>query len=407
SSELDRACQTLCRQNPVLRGNPYCAIMEHQRVLCITSASHEHSSASSGTTRHNERSSYGTASLETGHGSTEYLEHSAFPPVSTILSDISNDIPDVCMHEGYNDDSALSACSSTSHIEDLPSPSSIDMLTHLSVNSPAVEHAQSLCKAEILTQHRENLCTPNDFDLLPCTLRRLSRACHSHTAYDETFLQLIRYFMLQLCSPITPSCISYHEPVLSCVTEAGEFTPSQQNMAISIDISEKNSCSESEYSCLDVFKLSNEFPDGTRRRYEANSHLTDLGKWGPIKKSFHTAVEPRYYECPLMDKKEPPSLCAKRFRRSGHLRRHITTVHVTENFHCCKVCPRSFSRRDNLREHYWTHLKRDGSVGRNTKMSLLELSVILGPKETQLVKRLQARLESVRANETKAKLFSN
>jgi hypothetical protein len=67
------------------------------------------------------------------------------------------------------------------------------------------------------------------------------------------------------------------------------------------------------------------------------------------------------------------------------------------------VCPRLFSRGDNLRDHYWTHVNRGGRAGKNIKMSLTELKTILGPKEKLLVKRLKMKLHNNQAKQIKAK----
>jgi hypothetical protein len=86
--------------------------------------------------------------------------------------------------------------------------------------------------------------------------------------------------------------------------------------------------------------------------------------------------------------------CQKRFARPEHLRRHVRTVHESHYNYVCKVplCLKTFSRSDNLRDHYWTHLERGGRIGKNVKMSLAQLKEILGPNETTLVKKLNIRL---------------
>ncbi|CAN9120598.1 unnamed protein product [Alternaria alternata] len=62
-----------------------------------------------------------------------------------------------------------------------------------------------------------------------------------------------------------------------------------------------------------------------------------------------------------------------------------------------------FSRGDNLRDHYWTHLQRGGRNGKNDKMSLPELKAFLGPKEKLLVKRLKTKLHNTQIKQTKSK----
>lgn len=49
--------------------------------------------------------------------------------------------------------------------------------------------------------------------------------------------------------------------------------------------------------------------------------------------------------------------CAKAFRRSEHLKRHIRSVHSTERPFACMFCEKKFSRSDNLSQHLKTHKK--------------------------------------------------
>jgi hypothetical protein len=77
----------------------------------------------------------------------------------------------------------------------------------------------------------------------------------------------------------------------------------------------------------------------------------------------------------------------------------------------CKVpgCIRPFSRGDNLRDHYFTHIERGGRVGKNRKMEFHELKALLGPKERKLSRKLKLKLlkyqmEQKRKAQTKAKL---
>jgi hypothetical protein len=80
--------------------------------------------------------------------------------------------------------------------------------------------------------------------------------------------------------------------------------------------------------------------------------------------------------------------------RPEHLRRHIKTVHGEARDYICKLpqCRKAFSRGDNLREHYWTHIERGGRAGKNDKMTFAELKLVLGPKEKKLLRRLKLKL---------------
>ncbi|KAH7401229.1 hypothetical protein BKA66DRAFT_405569 [Pyrenochaeta sp. MPI-SDFR-AT-0127] len=133
----------------------------------------------------------------------------------------------------------------------------------------------------------------------------------------------------------------------------------------------------------------------TRHQGRQNtSPVLKLGKWtAPVDP--YDQTDQRHYLCPFSSKADPNGgICRQRFVRPEHLRRHVKTVHGTAREYTCKVpkCRRAFSRGDNLRDHYWTHLSRGGRAGRNDKMSLEELKVILGPKERKLLRRLKAKL---------------
>lgn len=135
-------------------------------------------------------------------------------------------------------------------------------------------------------------------------------------------------------------------------------------------------------------------PRSSQPKYKDTTSVLKLGRWSNANDPF-TYTEPRDYVCPLPDKIVPHSrMCDGRFRRPEHLRRHIKTVHGSNKPYFCRVpqCNKAFSRGDNLRDHYWTHLSRGGRAGRNEKMSLEELKLILGPREKKLTKKLKRRL---------------
>lgn len=96
--------------------------------------------------------------------------------------------------------------------------------------------------------------------------------------------------------------------------------------------------------------------------------------------------EPRGYVCNVPN-------CNGTFLRPEHLRRHFKSKHEPARDYVCKVpgCTTTFSRGDNLRSHYWTHLDRGGRAGKNKKMTLPELKVILGPREKKLVRYLREK----------------
>jgi hypothetical protein len=89
-------------------------------------------------------------------------------------------------------------------------------------------------------------------------------------------------------------------------------------------------------------------------------------------------------------------VCGGSFVRIEHLRRHIKTVHGDSRTQC-KVpqCKKSFSRSDNLYDHYWTHLDLK-KPGRNLKLSLEKLEEILGSWDSRISNSLRRRMSQPR-----------
>jgi hypothetical protein len=89
--------------------------------------------------------------------------------------------------------------------------------------------------------------------------------------------------------------------------------------------------------------------------------------------------------------------CGRSFGRPEHRRRHFRTVHEGERDYYCKVpdCRKAFTRGDNLRDHYWTHVNRGGRKGKNTKFSLNELKEILvGPRDRKVLGKMKEKLRN-------------
>lgn len=88
--------------------------------------------------------------------------------------------------------------------------------------------------------------------------------------------------------------------------------------------------------------------------------------------------------------------CGIAITRIEHYRRHVRTVHENGSKNPCKLCPKSFNRKDNLRAHYWTHVYRGGRAGRNKKMSLADLQTYVGMDE-KLLKRFSKKLDELKS----------
>jgi hypothetical protein len=100
------------------------------------------------------------------------------------------------------------------------------------------------------------------------------------------------------------------------------------------------------------------------------------------------------FQCLLeAQKPQEKEVCGRSFVRIEHLRRHVSTVHGNSRT-MCKVprCRKSFSRCDNLYEHYWTHVYL-GRPGRNRKLSLMELEEILGSRDKRIFRILKDRMK--------------
>jgi hypothetical protein len=186
--------------------------------------------------------------------------------------------------------------------------------------------------------------------------------------------------------------------------QADQCTPPKDKATVRpSDVNSPTSSSNSDFDSDDSESDDSDSNAGQRKGSCSNSasqyksgQVMKLGKWSMIMDPYSAMHPPaRHFVCPLTDKDDNNGRpCQKRFARPEHLRRHINTVHGGNRNHLCKIptCNKAFSRSDNLRDHYWTHLERGGRIGKNDKMSLGELKEILGPKEKKLIKKLKKRL---------------
>jgi hypothetical protein len=144
---------------------------------------------------------------------------------------------------------------------------------------------------------------------------------------------------------------------------------------------------------------------GSHQRNPTVAPVLRLGRWSTIGDPYSHPPQ-RHYVCLIAAKSgERDRRCNRRFARPEHLRRHTNTVHSPLRPHCCKVpnCGKAFSRSDNLRDHYWTHIERGGRTGKNDKMSILELREILGRGEKRLFKKLKKRLADEQFKQAKVR----
>ncbi|CAO2652374.1 Nn.00g006570.m01.CDS01 [Neocucurbitaria sp. VM-36] len=201
-----------------------------------------------------------------------------------------------------------------------------------------------------------------------------------------------------------PNLYANHPVVDSAPFNLAHATSAQEINAREVNAQENSSdesdsgSGDSEYEGMDCsYDHATSSRSTSSYKHKSNrvvSPVLKLGKW-TMDVDTYTQPEQRHYICHFSRKPDPVGrICHQRFVRPEHLRRHIKTVHGNERGYPCKVpqCNRAFSRGDNLRDHYWTHLSRGGRAGRNDKMSLEELKAILGSKEKKLVRRLKQKL---------------
>ncbi|KAF2124764.1 hypothetical protein P153DRAFT_370678 [Dothidotthia symphoricarpi CBS 119687] len=176
--------------------------------------------------------------------------------------------------------------------------------------------------------------------------------------------------------PLPPTFEDAESPDVSTDTSDSESDVSEYEDGAAIDGRRKDSASSKQ------------------RSSRPRSPLVKVVKWD-VHVDTYNQPEVRHYICPFSkDADINGRKCEQKFVRPEHLRRHVKTVHGNQKDYFCKVpnCTRAFSRGDNLRDHYWTHLARGGRAGKNDKMTLPELKAILGPKEKKLIRRLKHRL---------------
>jgi hypothetical protein len=132
---------------------------------------------------------------------------------------------------------------------------------------------------------------------------------------------------------------------------------------------------------------------------ESNSDLKEssreFDRWTTSKDQSANTL-PQFYHC---------QGCQRKFSRLQNFSRHNSTFHNSARPYICRVpfCCKTFKRKDYLREHYWSHLYREGVRGTNNKMQLSELQSILGsgPSETKLLKYFEEKLEELKRNKAR------
>ncbi|KAF2026206.1 hypothetical protein EK21DRAFT_115995 [Setomelanomma holmii] len=213
-------------------------------------------------------------------------------------------------------------------------------------------------------------------------------------AYGGSLLASTNYYVppyIDLATPSSPQLVASNRAARNSSDLAKRKSPKDDSGSSSSSSSGSDS-DDADYEDEDPDYIKARSNAGSKSKDAASASMFKLGKWSMGIDPLTHALDERRYHCSFVSEDGVP--CDSRFQRPEHLRRHSRTVHGTLQEYVCKVpgCHRPFSRGDNLREHYWTHLERGGRAGKNSKWSFPELKAILGKGERRLAKKLKQKL---------------
>jgi hypothetical protein len=216
------------------------------------------------------------------------------------------------------------------------------------------------------------------------------------SSYEDLPMPSTEYYVQPFTDDLASSFLQSSVQTNSIRRSVTGFKPSESEVG--------TTSSDSDGDDLDYEEGSSSY-SGRKGPYGSNhtdGHaISDLkhGRWSIVNDPF-SLLPYRHYICGRIEYSGSIERhCDRGFQRYEHLRRHIKTVHGNERNYPCKVpqCRKAFTRGDNLKDHYWTHIQRGGRAGKNEKMNLAELKTILGPKEKKLLRKLKQRLSEHQA----------
>ncbi|KAH3938377.1 hypothetical protein HBH98_254750 [Parastagonospora nodorum] len=218
-------------------------------------------------------------------------------------------------------------------------------------------------------------------------------------SYGIASVNTIRYHAEPFTNKIAPPSIQPTPETRTVRCSNPSYMPSYTESSTTSNTSDRDD-SESEHDSSSYSRR--KCPPSSSGSSRETSHkvpVLKLGKWDMVR-DLISQPQPRHYVCGRIKNNKPNKrLCGQKFIHPGHLRRHIKTVHGESRHYFCKLptCQKAFSRGDNLKVHYLTHLKRKGHTGRNRRMSLDKLKTELGPKEEELFRWLERKLSVYKA----------
>jgi hypothetical protein len=369
-------------------------MMQQRRVQSFTLSPYQYVVDYPGSHDLARRNSHDPVTSEPTHGSfNERVPFHDFSRAQSNTRSLSapSDAVDPWLLEGPPCGSPLSISSSISHSESVPTPP----YTGLPMYDPVEQPFQPIRDDHATwTSEPEPIWRPTYIEPHPWGAQQYVLPCHSGPSYEPLPLHVVQSYLPSVGSSDAPPFLGFTGPPppysRGRATDSAPFNQGHTNSnGIDSSAGSDSDSDDSDYDDDSSQKSSHSTSKGSR----ANASVMKLGPWAPPMDTFANTSEQRHYHCHLVDLRGTHR-CPKKFVRPEHLRRHIKTVHGSDHPYVCKVpkCDKAFSRGDNLRDHYWTHLSRGSRAGKNEKMDFLELKVILGPKEKKLARRLKMKL---------------
>ncbi|RAR08935.1 c2h2 type conidiation transcription factor [Stemphylium lycopersici] len=388
--------------------------MGQRRVQTFTSSPYQYMGDYAGSQDLSRCNSYEQSTSDPSHGSfDERVPFHNLGRETSIKRSLSApmDVFDPWMLEPPPCASPMSTSSSISHPESVSTPPYTGLPIYDAVHTAFHHMGDTPAGQNTWANEAEPVWRPSYPEPTAWDSQTFVLPCHGGPSYEQRPLQSTPSFLTQPNMSASTQYMAYHTSLQdmhhSTAQSVGPATIKVESHSKKGDENDDQSDSESEFSDSDDDCSSNKWSSSASKGVRGKSNVFRLDNFPGIMDPMHTTLSQRAYECPLVNGPKAEGACRKRFNRPEHLRRHMRTVHTDVRDYICQVpgCNRPFSRSDNLREHYWTHLSRGGRQGKNRKMSFQEIRKILGPKQKQLLRRLKTKLNSQKQkNGMKAKL---
>lgn len=331
---------------------------------------------------------------ESGHGSFDMRisfqnfvsEPSMHQPLSAPM-----DMMDALALEAPPCGSPMSTTSSLSHPESVPTPP-FTGLSMYDTLEPAFHHVRDTpANYPACPNDPEPLWQSNYPDPATWDSRAFVMPCQSIPNYGQHSLQMAPSFPTQAqVSAPTPHAIYNTSPQYPTVQTINSEDLKEGSSGSTEDDSDELTDWDSDDSDSDDSPNDNWSTVGTTGGRLKRGGFFRVEGWSRPSCNSPVRSEMGKFTCPHSIKPRNTP-CPVRFGRPEHLRRHIKTVHGIGQgkLHVCKVpkCHRPFPRSDNLRQHYFIHLKKPKRKSNNPKLTWPEMKEILNSKKDRSLRR--------------------